>query len=386
MGWNASSAEQLDPWRCTRCAACLAVCPTYRISGRETESPRGRLALARAWAEQRLAPGPHAADLVFRCALCAACNVACPGGLRVDEILLGLRKELAGHRLLPEALARLQAAVYQQHNILGEDQAARYLWYEDDPPGPGEEQPAAIVYFVGCVSALFPSSYAPARQTVRLLRAAGFGYALLGGQEWCCGYPLLLNGQQEAMAGIAQELVQRVLALGATTLVTSCPSCYHAWRDVFPRLVPGLGLEILHSTELLLRAVAQGRLRPAAIPDLTVTYHDPCDLGRRLGLYEPPRQLLQAVPGLRLVEMCDCRENALCCGGGGNLESTAPALAEQAATRRLRQAAETGAAGIVTACPQCRRTLSAAARREKVRLPVWDVAEIVGRAVADEPA
>lgn len=374
-------AVEVDPWRCTRCGACLAVCPTYRVLGRETESPRGRVALARAWGEGRLDPGVRTAELVYRCALCAACNTACPTGLEVDRILLELRHGLASRSLLPPALARLQGAVEERHNILGEDQAARELWREGDGRPAGEPRRAELVYFVGCVSALFPSSYAVPQQTVRLLAAAGLEYTLLGGQEWCCGYPLLLNGREDAMAGIARDLVRRVLALGGKTVVTSCPSCYHAWRHVYSRLLGDMPLEVLHVSELLLRAVEEGRLHLRPVPEVVVTYHDPCDLGRRSGVYEAPRRLLGAIPGVRLVEMRDRRENALCCGGGGNMESAAPRLVEEAAARRLGQALETGAAVIATACPQCRRTLAGAVRREKARLRVWDLAEILSKAV-----
>ncbi len=372
---------QLDPWRCTRCGACLAVCPTYRALGRETESPRGRLALARAWSEGRLCPAERTAELVYRCAMCAACNAACPGGLAVDEILLGLRTSLAGERLLPTPLQRLAEAVGRQHNILGEEQAARTLWGEGGELLQGGPRPAEVVYFVGCVSALFPSSYALPQETARLLRAAGYDYTLLGGEEWCCGYPLLLNGQEAAVAPMAARLVAQVQALGARTVVTSCPSCYHALRHVYPRLVPEMPFQVAHASELLLRAVQEQRLQVQALPDTRVTYHDPCDLGRRSGLYDPPRELLRSLPGLELVEMRDRRENAVCCGGGGNLETMDPALAEEAARRRLRQALDTGATAIISACPQCRRTLAGAARRERARLRVWDLAEVLGKVV-----
>ena len=379
MATNDVVAQQ-DPWRCTRCGACLAVCPVYRVLGRETESPRGRLALARAWSDGRLAPGIHAADLVYRCALCAACNTACPAGLQVDGILQSLRRRLAAERLLPQPLARLQAAVQAQHNILGEDQASRTLWQEGDGrAGPGRG--ADVVYFVGCVSALFPSGYALPQATVRLLEASDTPYTLLGEAASDLRAVGSLTGAADAWAGGAGELVGRVRAGGAHTVVTSCPSCYHAWRHHYARLVPDMGLEVFHTSELLLRAVQAGRLALAPVGDLAVTYHDPCDLGRRSGLYDAPRALLRAIPGLRLLEMRDRRENALCCGGGGNLESTAPGLVELASARRLAQALETGASALVTACPQCRRALTAAARRARARLRVWDLAEVVEKAV-----
>ncbi len=374
---------QVDPWRCTRCGACLAVCPTYRVLGRETESPRGRVALARAWSDGRLTPGAHTAELVYRCALCGACKVACPTGLEVDEVLLGLRRRLAGGGLLPEGLARLQGAVEAKHNILGEDQSARELWRESAGAALAAPRPAPMVYFVGCVSALFPSSYALPLQTTRLLRAAGLDFSLLGGQEWCCGYPLHLNGREDAIGEIAADLVRRVTGLGASTLVTSCPSCYQAWKIIYPRLLGEMPLEVLHVSEVLLRAVQEGRLQLQGEAAQRVAYHDPCDLGRRAGLFDPPRELLRAIPGLELAEMRDRRENSLCCGGGGNMETAAPGLVEEASARRLGQALEVNASAIITACPQCRRTLTAAARRAKARVRVWDLAEIVGKAVPE---
>lgn len=370
-----------DPFRCTRCGACLPVCPTYRVLARETESPRGRLALARAYADASLPASPRAAELVYRCALCAACSTACPTGLEVDAILQSLRTRLAAAGFLPEALARLQGAIETRGNILGEDQQARELWIEQRGER-GTRVAAETVYFVGCVAGLFPSSYAVPQQTLRLLEAAGHPVTVLGGREWCCGYPLVLNGSDEALPAIAQDLVGRIVALGARRLVTSCPSCYHTWRHIYPHLVPGMPLEVLHTSELLLRLLQSGALPVQPLPEQAVTYHDPCDLGRRSGLCDPPSDLIRAIPGLRLVEMRDRREAALCCGGGGNLETTAPGLVEEAAARRLQQALETGATTLVTACPQCRRTLSGAARRNKARLRVWDISELLGKAVS----
>jgi heterodisulfide reductase subunit D len=112
-----------------------------------------------------------------------------------------------------------------------------------------------------------------------------------------------------------------------------------------------------------------------------VTYHDPCDLGRKGKCVEPPRQVLRAIPGLTLVEMRDTGENALCCGGGGNLESYDPELVQAASRRRLAQALETGAQTIVSACQQCERTLAEAVRQQGARLRVLDITEIVCKAI-----
>ena len=140
------------------------------------------------------------------------------------------------------------------------------------------------------------------------------------------------------------------------------------------------GLDTLHASECLAELIGQGRLALRET-NLTVTYHDPCDLGRKSGICEAPRRVLQSIPGLTLVEMKDCREDALCCGGGGNLETYDPDLVASISSRRLAQAQRVGAQAIVSACQQCERILTSAARRERVGLKVMDIVEIVWNAL-----
>jgi heterodisulfide reductase subunit D len=140
---------------------------------------------------------------------------------------------------------------------------------------------------------------------------------------------------------------------------------------------------VKHSTEFLAELVEAGRvpLRPL---DMRVTYHDPCDLGRKSGVYDAPRSIIRAIPGVELVEMADNRDAALCCGGGANLESLSPELSAAVARRRLEQAQAVGAEAIISACQQCERTLAMAARREKIRIRVMDVVQLLRAAVLEE--
>jgi heterodisulfide reductase subunit D len=140
-------------------------------------------------------------------------------------------------------------------------------------------------------------------------------------------------------------------------------------------------LELLHTTQLLDRLLEEGRIAFKEWP-MTVTYHDPCDLGRKSGVYDEPRRILQRIPGLTLVEMDENRDSSHCCGGGGNLESHNAELASQVARRRIQQAAATGAKAIVSACQQCERTLSNAARASRTRIRVMDIGEVVLKALA----
>jgi Fe-S oxidoreductase len=140
-----------------------------------------------------------------------------------------------------------------------------------------------------------------------------------------------------------------------------------------------LDFEILHSTELLQQLVEAGAL-PLHADDLVVTYHDPCDLGRNSGIYDAPRRVLQAIPGLTLMEMPLSHEDALCCGGGGNLEMVDSALVRDIGRRKLQLALDTGAQTVISACQQCTRTIAATARAEKTRLRVLDITELVWQA------
>ncbi len=367
---------------CIRCGLCLATCPTYRLTLNETDSPRARVALLRAMREGLLErPTDHTAAQYFRCLLCGACTFTCPSGVTVDRLLELTRGEMADLGLLPQPLVALGQRVLEAHNISGEPNESRLMWAENlptPPTGIGKTR-TEVVYFVGCVGALFPRSYGIPQSFVQILEGAGVDYGLLGGEEWCCGYPMTISGEPEKARGTIHHNVEAVRALGAKTIVTTCPSCFHFWKHAYPAaLGEELGFEVRHATEFLADLLESGKvpLRDD-LPPQTVTYHDPCDLGRKGGVFDAPRRILRAIPGVTLVEMAENQGGSHCCGGGGNLESFDPELSRAIAARRILQAAETGAQAVVSACQQCERTLFNAARAERLRLRVKDVAEIV---------
>jgi heterodisulfide reductase subunit D len=368
---------------CIRCGLCLSVCPSYRATLNETDSPRGRIALTRAQGEGRLERSENYADKFFRCLLCASCENICPSGVIVADLLQEARNDVAACDLLPRRLAELDAAIAAQHNISGEDNRTRLLWADnlsEPPSGLGKER-AEVAFFVGCVGSFFPRSYSIPRAFVQILEKAGVDYALMGGLEWCCGYPQFINGELDLAKEAIRHNVARVRQLGASRVVFTCPSCYHIWQHTYPDVLgEALDVESLHATELLDQLIQENRIQMGPFPR-TVTYHDPCDLGRKSGVFDAPRRVMQHIPGLTLVEMQEARENAHCCGGGGNLESHNPALSEAIAGQRVQQAAATGAEMIVSACQQCERTLNNAARAAKIRIRVMDITEVVLKAM-----
>ncbi len=397
--WTLPSAEMVtagEEASCIRCGLCLATCPTYRATLRETDSPRGRIALLRAVGEGRLQPGQQFANRYYQCLLCASCANICPSGVPLEEILQAARDDMAHEKLQPEVLTRLAQIIGEHHNISGDDNADRLLWtanMDQAPAGTTPHKTAEVVYFVGCVGSFFPRSYRLPQTMAQLMDRAALDYAVLGGEEWCCGYPLLINGDLEKAGELIGHNLERVRAMQAKQVVFTCPSCLHIWNHVYKEAAGGeLPFELLHATELLAAMVDEGRLRfreqvPSpegdATPAQRVTYHDPCDLGRKERIFDAPRRVLAAIPGLELVEMRDNRANSHCCGGGGNLETFDAALSHAVSDRRLEQAQEVEAQVIASACQQCERTLTEAARRNRVRVRVVDVAELALQALEE---
>lgn len=231
------------------------------------------------------------------------------------------------------------------------------------------------------MASAFPEAYSIPRAFVRVLERAGRRYALLGGEEWCCGYPLIVNGQRDEARELMAHNLEVVRSLGAERVAFTCPSCYHVWAQIYPQELGDLGLEVIHATQLLAELVAERALMVGPLP-WRATYHDPCDLGRRSGIYDAPRQVLAAIPELTLVEMAESGANGFCCGGGGNLEILDPELSQDVARHRLAQAQATGAQVLVTACGRCKHALAAAARRNSVPMEVLDIVELVEEATA----
>ena len=333
------------------------------------------------------------ADL-WRCLGCQLCQMRCPNGVDVGRLMETLKEEAwewyreqpPGEEVAPglEALQGLTDRLSAQRNISGDDNSLRLVWsqnLESLPSGLLETRKAETVYFVGCVASFFPMSYRLPQTLSQLLSLAGMDFTALGGQEWCCGYPLRAAGRTDEAEVLARNDIDQVLELGAKRLVTTCPSCFYVWRTMYPEVWGGeLPLEVLHSTQLLEELVSEGELKPGRF-EVATTYHDPCDLGRKGGVYDAPRRVLTAIPGLELREMEMNHEHAFCCGGGGNVESFDGELTADIAFHRVGQARRTGARVLVSACQQCERTLVRAARRERVprgeRMRVMDVAEVL---------
>ncbi len=280
----------------------------------------------------------------------------------------------------PAKIAAVRRNLAGSRNVFGEDNAERAEWVEEVRRATAHRyQKAAseVVYFTGCVAAYFPLAQKIPVAFAEILDAAGVDFTLLGEEEWCCGFPMLGAGLMEMFAAFRAHNLAAVERRGAKTAVFACPSCYRMWREHY-----GAKVALCSAPEMLCSLVRAGRLPLRELP-LTVTYHDPCDLGRGAGVYEAPREILRAIPGVRLIELPHNREACLCCGGGGNLEMVDPELAARIAAAKIDEVLATGARAVVTACQQCVRVMTTHVRRNRVALEVLDLVQLVRRALAE---
>jgi heterodisulfide reductase subunit D len=365
---------------CYQCGTCSGSCPT--ASAMEY-NPRRILHMLRLGQGERVLNSRS----IWLCTSCYSCTTRCPREIKITDALIGLRRLAVDRGLnVPANLETLRDTVLARHNISGDDNATRLIWSdnlaEDGLSFRGRRQ-AEVVFYVGCVASFYPMVYGIPQAMVRVMGQAGVDLATLGGDEWCCGYPLFAAGMEGLVAQMMAHNVARVREMGAKILVTTCPSCHYTWSHLYSLLDRSpLGFEVLHASQYLARLLEEGRLKLGDLEQV-VTYHDPCDLGRKSGVYDAPRRVIEAIPGIELREMEASRENALCCGGGGDVQIVDGKVTEAVASRRLSQAQKTGARVLVSACQQCKRTLMAAARREQARIRVMDLAELVGQALVD---
>ncbi|MBN1639688.1 MAG: (Fe-S)-binding protein [Anaerolineae bacterium] len=360
---------------CLQCGTCSSSCPTYFAMD---VPPRKLWRMVSLGLKDQIARS----STFWMCTACHSCTVRCPRGISVSDTMRQIREWVIrdGVQETPRALSMMSEMIIQSHNMKGDDNETRLIWSANLPDNPLSEtkRQAEVLWYVGCVSSFYPMAYKIPQAMVQILGRSGVDFTLLGGEEWCCGFPLYTGGMGDRIYELAAHNLERVRATGAKILVSTCASCYHTWKHIYPEILPDFpdDLEVLHATEYMARLIEGGQLKLGPV-EAVVTYHDPCDLGRRSGIYDEPRYILESIPGLELREMASIRQNSLCCGGGGNVETFSPDTVNEASHRRLLQAQATGASYVVSACQQCMRTLFNGARKYRIRIRAVDISQIV---------
>lgn len=389
--------DHLDAFACMECGRCVEVCPA-NATGKELDPRRlhtglrryltevGAARLAGRQAEATaLVGGVFSEAFLWQCLTCGACVEECPAANDHIDKIVGMRRHLTMEEArVPDAMGEaLRSLEARGHPFRGAG-IARDTWAEGLPVKRlPDGETAEMLLWVGCAAALNERNHPPLRALVRLLQAGGVDVGILGDLEKCTGDPARRMGNEYLFQTLAQQNIETFARYGVRRIVTPCPHCYNTFKNEYPQV--GGAFEVWHHTQVLARLVEEGRLAPAGAVPLTVTYHDPCYLGRHNGEYDAPRAVLSAIPGVRAVEMAQCRDRGFCCGAGGGLYWTEDRIGQRVNHVRTDHANATGADVVATACPFCMLMLEDGVAAREATIRPMDVAELVARSLGEEP-
>jgi heterodisulfide reductase subunit D len=393
------------PQQCIHCGTCRTwyqskfwnpVCPSGEWKNFDPYYLSGKMQLAMGLLKGRIKWSKAIANPFFECTLCGNCAEQChvvetDGTRPIYELAIPLleavRADAVAHGFGPDEHKRFAEAIATKHNPYDEKHEERTAWLKEAIGETKLSKKPDYVYFVGCTASYRQKNIAIA--TARVFKKLGLNFTVME-EEYCCGSPLLRTGRWDLAREVAKHNIEEVEKTGATMIITSCAGCYKVWTHDYAKENYGkvLGVEhnfkVLHTTELLSDFLNKGKLKLNGSVKAKVTYHDPCHMGRNLGekgLYEAPRNLLKAIPGIELVEMERNRAVAWCCGAGGGVKSAFPDFALWTGEERIKEALNTGASIVASACPFCWRNLDDSARVMGAKLDVADVVELVDRSL-----
>ncbi len=410
---------------CQRCSACkfmplekverfehVNVCPSISRYNFHTYSGGGRMVLGVAMLENRLGYTNKLLEVVYNCQLCGACDVSCKYSMDMEvlEPLYEFRIKCVDDGYPLPAFKNAIISLRKQGTMVPGARAGRGQWADGLQVNSCATKKTEVLFHAGCRTCYDKDMWPAARATVALLQKAGVAVAVGGKNEICCGGRAYQMGYKEDFLKTAGRNIERIKRTGARTLVTGCADCYHAFKVLYDKSDIKCDLEVLHSSEYLDRLIKAGKLKPAKKAVFSITYQDPCNLGRKgesyihwegreipghrrlfdppkefrrgtYGVYQPPRDVLQSIPGLKLSEMHRTKEYAWCCGAGGGVRESNPDFARWTALERIAEAEETGADALVTACPGCKRSFIDAVKNGGSNLKIYDVAELVANAI-----
>ncbi|MHB8437924.1 MAG: (Fe-S)-binding protein [Acidimicrobiales bacterium] len=423
--------QLLDTFTCTECGRCQDACPAWNTGkplnpkllimglrdrlfedgptlleagghsgARQGEdgsdasgaSEGGKQAAAVKLAERpTLVPATIDSDVLWSCLTCGACVEACPVDIEhVDTIVEMRRYEVLMESRFPSEAGLMLRNLENQGDPWGLGSAKRTEWTDaldfEVPVVDGTiPDDVEYLYWVGCAGALDERARKSTQATARLLHRAGVNFAILGPRESCTGDPARRLGNEYLYQEMGKANIETLNEVGAKKVVASCPHCFNSLSREYPDL--GGNFEVIHHSQLLGHLVETGRLKPGSM-DATVTYHDPCYLGRHNRIFDEPRSVLGAIDGVQQIEMKRCRERSFCCGAGGARMWMEETIGTRVNLERTDEALNTGADVVSTACPYCLIMLDDAvrARQREDDVKVLDLSQVVERSLGPVPA
>ena len=377
--------EYWDLSLCIKCSICYSVCPAVL-----DEKFLGPSALTSNYRfikdsrddghDQRIKP---MVDNIWLCTQCGSCTFFCPKNLECADAILEDHSLIVETGNIPRTAKDVLESAYKHHNPMGTIQAKRMDWAKDiNVPTYPTVTKADVLFFVCCSNAYDLRNQATARNMVAIFKEIGVSFATLNSEQWCCGDHMLRMGEKGLFEELAEHNISLFKGFDAKKIVTLSPHCYNVFKNDRP--YNESKLEVKHYTQFLADAIKQGKINPSKTINRKVAYHDACFLGKRNDVYDAPRQILQSIKGLKLVEMRRNKENSFCCGGGGGRVWTEEAPPEKRpSVDRVKEALELGVDTIAVACPFCITMLEDAAKVLDVedKIVVADILELLYEAL-----
>jgi len=407
--------DLLDTYTCTECGRCEAQCPASRTGkplspkklildlrhhllevGPELLRARGQEhgAVATTAAHEQARESASRAlvgqvitdETLWDCTTCRACMQACPVFIEHVPKIIDMRRHLAMvESRFGQDVQRLFDNLEASGNPWRFPRATRADWARDISVKTLAEDPEAeVLYWVGCAGSHDERNIRVARAFARLLQRAGVRFAILGLEETCSGDPARRAGNEYLYRVLAQQNVEAMNRYQVKRVVATCPHCFNTLKDEYPQL--GGSYQVTHHVEFLAELVREGKLKPNRALERVIAYHDPCYLGRYHDIYDQPRTVLDAIPGVRRREIPGHRERAMCCGAGGARVFMEETRGKRINHLRLEQALQAQPGSIAVACPYCLMMFEDGARAKGVydTLPVADVAELLEQSLAPD--
>lgn len=412
--------------RCSRCSYCKWIpfahvkswrfskgCPSIEYNKFQSYSAGGKLAAALSFLEGRCEYSDDFIKIFYSCLLCGSCDVSdkiCRYNMEPLEAMREMRyKIVEDGQGLSEHMALVES-LRKEDNTMLKPRAERGRWAEGLKVKNITTEKADVLFYTGCRYSYDEELWKIPRTAITVLQKAGVDIAIMGKDESCCGGRINDMGYNGEYVKFAENNLELWKTAGVKTVVTSCADCYHSFKRLYPAM--GSKVQVFHTVEYIDRLIQKGKMKFTKTIPMTVTYHDPCHLGRRgepyvpwngaekkirgqiivydppkpryngaEGVYDAPRRVLRSIPGIELAEMDRIREYAWCCGAGGGVREAYPAFSAWTAQERIEEAKSTGAEALVTACGWCERNFMDAVKGNGEAMKVYDIIDLVQQAL-----
>ncbi len=375
-------------YACSQCGYCVDECDQFYGRGWESQSPRGKWYWLRNYIEGKVKWDQSMVDTILVCTTCELCNLRCSASLPIEPSWMKLRGKLVQEDkwMTFPPFEMMGEATRGQGNIWAGYRKNRTDWFPKDlwaKHGPGVK--SKNIYFAGCTASYVENDIGAA--SVTLLDAAGVDFTYLGNVENCCGIPMLVAGKWDIFEETIKKNIAAVKASGADTVIASCPACHMMWRHTYPEFAQKLGIEFgiktRHYSEVVAEKIRSGEFKFPLTIDEKVTWHDSCHIGRVSGVYEEPREVIKAIPGVKFEEMPYHHDEAHCCGSVLTLIKEPPVAADIGKTR-LDEAEEVKAQKVLALCPCCEFQLRVTRDKKKVPIEIQDLATFACKALGKD--